>query len=142
MFEELVSFILAIVVVKIIVDRLSVSKQLPPGPFPLPIIGNAHQLSADSRHVDFTAMEKQYGRLFRLYLGSQLAIVVSGQAVIKEVLVTKSAEFAGRPSAYTMDVYSHGGRAIACADYSTEWRLHPCPQNAHYWRAKAGVNYH
>jgi len=68
-------------------------------------------------------MEKQYGHVFRLYLGSQLVVVVSGANAVKEVLITKSAEFAGRPNVYTAEVYSQG-KAIALADYSPEWRLH------------------
>ena len=124
MFEELVWFILAIIVVTMIVNRFSATRQLPPGPFPLPFIGNAHKLAADSPYLALMAMEKQYGRVFRLYLGSQLAIAVSGANAVKEVLVTKSAEFAGRPKVNTLDVYSRKGKAIAFADYSPEWRLH------------------
>ena len=67
-----------------------------------------HKLAADSRHVDLMATEKQYGHVFRLYLGSQLVIMVSGANAVKEVLVTKSAEFAGRPNFYTGEVFSQG----------------------------------
>ena len=67
-------------------------------------------------------MEKQYGKVFRLYLGSQLVIMVSGGNAIKEVLVTKSTEFAGRPSQHTTHIFSRG-MAIILADYSPEWRL-------------------
>jgi len=123
MFEELAWFVLAIILVTVVVNRFSVSKNLPPGPFPFPIIGNAHKLAADSRHVDLMAMEKQYGHVFRLYLGSQLVVVVSGANAVKEALVTRSAEFAGRPKVYTGEVYSQG-KAIALADYSRQWRLH------------------
>ena len=123
MYEELAWFLLAVILVTIIVNRFSATRQLPPGPFPLPIIGNLHKLAADSRYVDLMAMEKQYGRVFRLYLGSQLAIIVSGAEAVKEVLVTRSADFAGRPSMYTMEVYSQG-KAVVLVDYSRQWRLH------------------
>ena len=50
-------------------------------------------------------------------------VVASGASAIKEVLVTKSAEFAGRPSLYSSEIYA-GGKAIGFVDYSSEWRLH------------------
>ena len=123
MFEELAWFILAVIIVKLVVDHFTTTTNLPPGPFPLPIIGNAHKLAADSRHVDLTELENQYGKVFRLYLGSQLVVVVSGGDALKEVLITKSADFAGRPNLLTSQVATKG-KAIAMADYSPEWRLH------------------
>ena len=123
MFEELAWFLFAVIIVTVLVNRFSTATNLPPGPFPLPIIGNVHKLAADSRHVDLMAMEKEYGHVFRLYLGRQLVIVVSGQNAVRDVLVTKSAEFAGRPTFYTSEVYSQG-IAIGFADYSLQWRLH------------------
>ena len=123
MVEELAWLALAIILVTFIVNRFSVAKNLPPGPIPLPIIGNVLKIASDSRHVDLMAMEKQYGHVYRLYLGSQLVVIVSGAQAVKEVLVTKSAEFAGRPQVYTGEVYSQG-KAIGMADYSPQWRLH------------------
>ena len=89
MFEELAWFLLAIFLVTFVVNRFSAAKSLPPGPFPLPIIGNATKLAAHTRHLDLMAMEKQYGHVFRLYLGSRLVIIVSGQKAIKEALVVR-----------------------------------------------------
>ena len=123
MFEEFAWYLLAVILAIFVVNRLTETRNLPPGPFPLPIIGNAHKLAAETRHLDLMAMEKIYGHVFRLYLGSQLVVVVSGQDAIKEVLVRKSAEFAGRPRFYTAEVYSQG-QAIGFADYSNQWRLH------------------
>lgn len=123
MFEEPAWFILVIIVITVIANRFSATKHLPPGPFHLPIIRNVHQMTSESRHVDLTAIEKQYGPVIRLYLGSQLVIVVSGQTTIKEVLVTKSAEFAWRPNIFTLILYSDNGITIGSADYSPKWRL-------------------
>ena len=114
---------MVIIVITVIANRFSATKHLPPGPFHLPIIRNVHQMTSESRHVDLTATEKQYGPVIRLYLGSQLVIVVSGQTTIKEVLVTKSAEFAGRPNIFTSILYSDNGITIGSADYSPKWRL-------------------
>ncbi|KAL9961432.1 hypothetical protein ACROYT_G030370, partial [Oculina patagonica] len=43
---------------------------------------------------------------------------------LKEALVAKSAEFAGRPNLYSAAHYSHNGKAVAFADYSPKWKLH------------------
>ena len=123
MFEELSWLILAIILVTLVINHFHGTRNLPPGPFPFPIIGNAHKLAADSRHLDLMKLEKHYGKVFRLYLGSKLVVVASGGNAIKEVLVTKSAEFAGRPSLYSSDVFAEG-KAIGFVDYSPEWRLH------------------
>ena len=123
MIEELLWLILAVILVTLVINRFTANRNLPPGPFPFPIIGNAHKLAADSRHLDLMELEKQYGKVFRLYLGSKLVVVASGASAIKEVLVTKSAEFAGRPSLYSSEVYAQG-KAITFVDYSSEWRLH------------------
>ena len=123
MIEQLLWFVLVVILVSVTVNYFIATKHLPPGPFPLPIIGNAHKLAANSRHVDLMQLEKQYGKVFRLYLGSQLVVVVGGGDAIQEVLVTRSSNFAGRPSIHSSEVYSKG-RAIGFADYSSEWRLH------------------
>ena len=93
--------------------------RLPPGPFALPIFGNAYLMACPSKYLSFTEMEKDYGQVFRIYLGTQLAVVISGDA-IKEALVTKAVDFAGRPSLYSADVFSHDGKApsVAIEDYS------------------------
>ena len=124
MYEELAWFILAIIVVTMIANRFSSSKNLPPGPFPLPIIGNAHKMAGQSPYRALTAMEKDYGKVFRLYIGGKLTIIAAGAEAIKEALVTKSAEFAGRPKTNTLDVYSRNAKAIAFVDYSPQWRVH------------------
>ena len=123
MFEELAWSILAIILVTLIINHLHETRNLPPGPFRFPIIGNVYKLAGDLRHLDLMELEKQYGKVFRLYLGSKLVVVASGASAIKEVLVTKSAEFAGRPSLYSSEVYAEG-KAITFVDYSPEWRLH------------------
>ena len=123
MFEELLWATLAFILLAWAFNGYFKATSLPPGPFPLPIIGNLLKVAVDSPHIDLMKMEIQYGHVFRLYLGSQLVVIVSGEEAIKEVLVTRSSEFAGRPNVYTGEVYSQG-KAIVMTDYSPQWRLH------------------
>ncbi|MXQ94334.1 hypothetical protein E5288_WYG001198 [Bos mutus] len=72
------------------------SWKLPPGPFPLPIIGNLLQLDIKNIPKSFTRLAERYGPVFTLYLGSQRAVVVHGYKPVKEVLLDYKNEFSGR----------------------------------------------
>ncbi|XP_003226574.1 cytochrome P450 2W1 [Anolis carolinensis] len=70
---------------------------LPPGPTPLPIIGNLHLL--DFRRQDKTILKlaKKYGPVFTLYFGFQKVVVLTGYEAVKDALVNFAEEFVDRP---------------------------------------------
>ncbi|XP_078153605.1 cytochrome P450 76M5-like [Carex rostrata] len=69
---------------------------LPPGPTPLPIIGNILDLD-DQPHRSFARLAKVYGPIMSLKLGLTTTIVVSSAEVAREVLQTKDKFFSARP---------------------------------------------
>lgn len=82
---------------------------LPPGPVPLPVIGNLHQMGRDA-HVILMELAKKYGDVMRISIGSETAIVVSAIEPTLEGLVTKSVDYAGRPISYTLSLTTSGGK--------------------------------
>ncbi|XP_056617213.1 cytochrome P450 1B1 [Triplophysa dalaica] len=92
-----------------------------PGPFPWPIIGNAAQLGK-SPHFYFTRMAQKYGDVFQIKLGCRNVVVLNGDA-IKEALIKKSVDFAGRPD-FASFTFVSGGKSMAFGNYSQWWKLH------------------
>ncbi|XP_059373073.1 cytochrome P450 1B1-like [Carassius carassius] len=92
-----------------------------PGPFPWPVIGNAAQLGT-SPHFYFSRMAQKYGDVFQIKLGSRDVVVLNGDA-IKEALIKKGVDFAGRPDFASFRFVSHG-KSLAFGDYSQWWKLH------------------
>ncbi|XP_038176929.1 cytochrome P450 2C26-like isoform X1 [Arvicola amphibius] len=76
--------------------RSSKRGQLPPGPTPLPIIGNIHQIDVKNVHQAFTNFSKIYGPVFTLYFGMRPTVVLHGYEAIKEALIGHGEEFSGR----------------------------------------------
>uniref|UniRef100_A0A8C6SGT1 Cytochrome P450 n=1 Tax=Neogobius melanostomus TaxID=47308 RepID=A0A8C6SGT1_9GOBI len=87
-------------------------KNFPPGPSTLPMLGNLHNLSLDNPLRDFERLRKKYGNVYSLYLGSKPMVMLCGVQAIKEALVNKGLEFAGRP------------RTLILADYGPKWKEH------------------
>lgn len=116
----LVAVILAFKAVTIYLWRSTV--KCPPGPVPLPILGNI--LSLGNRpHLNLTQVSETYGKIFQIYLGSQRVIVVNDGKLAKEILVKQGADFAGRPYVYTGTLYSNKGKSIGFADYTPVLKL-------------------
>ncbi|XP_067277957.1 cytochrome P450 1B1 [Pseudorasbora parva] len=92
-----------------------------PGPFPWPVIGNAAQLGT-CPHVYFTRMAQKYGNVFQIKLGSRNVVVLNGDA-IKEALIKKGVDFAGRPD-FSSFRFVSGGRSMAFGNYSQWWKVH------------------
>lgn len=104
----------------IIIWRRSCQWRLP-GPFAWPIIGNAAQLG-NSPHFFFTRMAQKYGDVFQIKLGGRAVVVLNGDA-IKEALIKKSSDFAGRPD-FASFTFVSGGKSMAFGNYSQRWMLH------------------
>ncbi|KAI5617412.1 cytochrome P450 1B1 isoform 3 [Silurus asotus] len=92
-----------------------------PGPFSWPIVGNAPQMG-NYPHIYFTRMARQYGNVFQIKLGNRPVVVLNGDA-IRQALVQKGVDFAGRPDFASFRFIS-GGRSMAFGNYSEWWKVH------------------
>ncbi|KAM5237221.1 cytochrome P450 2A13-like [Ctenodactylus gundi] len=70
--------------------------KLPPGPTPLPFIGNYLQLDTKKMYHCLTKLSERYGPVFTIYLGPRRVVVLHGYDAIKEALVDQAEEFSGR----------------------------------------------
>lgn len=103
-------------------DKKRGQPPLPPGPKPLPLLGNL--LSLDSElHTYFAGLSKDYGPILTFWLGKKVGIIISSPIVAKEVLKDQDTVFANRdvPAAALESAY--GGRDIAWSPYGPEWRM-------------------
>ncbi|XP_019583895.2 cytochrome P450 2E1 isoform X2 [Rhinolophus sinicus] len=95
------------------------SWKLPPGPFPLPIIGNMFQIEISNIPKSFSKMAEQYGPVFTLHLGSFRVVVLYGYQAVREVLLQHKDDFSGRAEFFMM--HQHKDRGIIFNDGPT-WK--------------------
>ncbi|XP_032400728.1 cytochrome P450 2G1-like [Xiphophorus hellerii] len=70
--------------------------RLPPGPSPLPLIGNLLQMKKTAPFKSFLEFSKTYGPVMTVYLGWQRVVVLVGYDAVKEALVDQADDFTGR----------------------------------------------
>ncbi|XP_077870221.1 cytochrome P450 1A5-like [Saccoglossus kowalevskii] len=94
----------------------------PPGPMGYPFIGSIMDLMNDP-HLTLTRYGKKYGDVFTIKIGSQPVIVLNSLDVIKEALVKKQNDFAGRPYFYSCNLMSEGSQNITFGNFNAKWKL-------------------
>ncbi|XP_069316687.1 cytochrome P450 2C21-like isoform X2 [Eulemur rufifrons] len=72
--------------------------KLPPGPTPLPIVGNILQLNTKNISKSLSMLAKDYGSVFTVYFGMKPTVVLHGYKAVKEALIDWGEEFSGRGS--------------------------------------------
>ncbi|XP_070836475.1 cytochrome P450 2K1-like isoform X1 [Chaetodon trifascialis] len=68
----------------------------PPGPRPLPLLGNLLQLDLKRPHKTLCELSKKYGSVFTVYLGTNKVVVLAGYKTVKEALVSNAEAFGDR----------------------------------------------
>ncbi|KAK7291232.1 hypothetical protein RIF29_06201 [Crotalaria pallida] len=114
--------LLSILLLVIIHKTTRARAPLPPGPPPLPLIGNLHQLDTSSPHQCLRQLSNIYGPLMSLRLGSVPTLVVSSAKMAKQVMKTHDLKFASRPPFKGLRKLSYNGLDIGFAPYSPYWR--------------------
>uniref|UniRef100_A0A8C3R0A3 Cytochrome P450 2W1 n=2 Tax=Sylvioidea TaxID=2116661 RepID=A0A8C3R0A3_9PASS len=82
--------------------------KLPPGPTPLPIIGNLHLVDLRRQDKSLMKLAEKYGPIFTLHFGFQKVVVLTGYEVVREALVNYTEEFVDRPSIPIFDQIQNG----------------------------------
>ncbi|XP_070588589.1 cytochrome P450 2K6-like [Erythrolamprus reginae] len=93
----------------------------PPGPRPLPVIGNLHIMDLKKPYQTMLELSKQYGPVFKIQLGLQKIVVLTGYETIKEALVNKADVFAERASVPIFDDLSRGFGVVF--SHGENWRV-------------------
>ncbi|XP_063045602.1 cytochrome P450 2F5-like [Engraulis encrasicolus] len=98
-------------------------KGFPPGPRPLPLLGNLLLLNPTNPLKDLHKLAEQYGPVFSIFIGGRVAVVLDGQKAVREALVTKAGEFTGRPD-HIMISHMAEGKGVILADAGPSWKAH------------------
>uniref|UniRef100_UPI00398F8A07 cytochrome P450 2K1-like n=1 Tax=Pristiophorus japonicus TaxID=55135 RepID=UPI00398F8A07 len=81
---------------------------LPPGPAPLPVIGNLHMLDLKKPHKSLMELSEKYGTVFSIKLGPTHVVVLTGYETVKDALINHQDEFGERARIPIFEAISAG----------------------------------
>ncbi|KAG5013404.1 hypothetical protein AAZX31_09G169000 [Glycine max] len=110
-----------ILILSSVLFHLQDERTNPPGPKPLPIIGNLHMLGK-LPHRSLQALAKNYGPIMFIKLGQVPTVVVSSPETAELFLKTHDTIFASRPKTLASECMSYGSKGLAFSEYGPYWR--------------------
>ncbi|VDL78964.1 unnamed protein product [Nippostrongylus brasiliensis] len=92
-------------------------RNLPPGPLPLPLVGNTLSIDMRNPAKTFSLWHAYYGPIYTVWLPHPM-IVMASHEVLKDALIRNGPAFAGRPCGYVWSMFTknmeHGDGIILC----------------------------
>ncbi|XP_006900972.1 PREDICTED: cytochrome P450 2G1-like [Elephantulus edwardii] len=112
---------LSCLVILIAWKRTSKGGKLPPGPTPLPFLGNLLQVRTDATFQSFMKLKEKYGNVFTVYMGPRPVVILCGHEAVKEALIDQAEDFSGRGELASIDRNFQGfGVALANGE---RWKI-------------------
>ncbi|KAM4642716.1 cytochrome P450 2A6-like [Discoglossus pictus] len=87
-------------------------RNLPPGPTPLPLIGNLLQLKTGRLVESMKELNQKYGDVYTIYMGPRRVVVLCGYDAVKEALVDRGDDFGSRGVLPVIEQYTLGHSVI------------------------------
>ncbi|XP_069839958.1 cytochrome P450 2K1-like isoform X2 [Dendropsophus ebraccatus] len=81
--------------------------KMPPGPTPLPLIGNLNMVDLKKPHQSLMKLSEKYGEVFTVHFGPKKVVVLAGYKAVKEALITRAEDFGERASSPLFDLTSN-----------------------------------
>ncbi|NP_001085963.1 MGC82914 protein [Xenopus laevis] len=115
---------LALLIFALILDLVKYRRResgYPPGPSPLPFVGNVFLLDPKDIPTSLSKLRKRYGNIYSLQLFWEKAVVLNGVETIKEAFITKSEDTADR---CPIPIFEYLGfhKGFAFAKYGQSWK--------------------
>jgi cytochrome P450 len=94
--------------------------RMPPGPTPLPFIGN--KLPKSKPWIQFQEWSKIYGPIFTIWVGRRPTLVISDPKIAVELMEKRSNKYSSRPRFVVMgEIYANG--SVLVQPYGKEWSV-------------------
>ncbi|CAJ2501106.1 Uu.00g039590.m01.CDS01 [Anthostomella pinea] len=100
------------------------SQRLPPGPKPLPIIGNLRQLPKSLQWLHFYHWSKKYGPIMHLSVAGQPLIILSTNQAAQDLLGRRSAQYSDRSRMVMAGELVTKNMHMLIRPYDAAYRLH------------------
>ncbi|KAL3649487.1 hypothetical protein CASFOL_005890 [Castilleja foliolosa] len=117
----LISLILIFITILTSKSKARKSKNLPPGPFQYPIIGNILALGPKP-HRSLTKLSRKYGPIMSLKLGNITAIVMSSPETAKSVFTKNDLIFSSRKAPSVTQAFGNRELSMVWMPVGSQWR--------------------
>ncbi|KAK4771394.1 hypothetical protein SAY87_031926 [Trapa incisa] len=121
---------------RVLVYVANKSCKLPPGPRPLPVIGNLLELGSHP-HISLAKLARVHGPIMSLKLGCMTTIVVSSAPLARDILQTYDSVLSNRIIPDTTLTCRFDELGITFVPVSPIWRNHRRISNLHLFTRKA-----
>ncbi|XP_011800503.1 PREDICTED: cytochrome P450 2D17-like isoform X2 [Colobus angolensis palliatus] len=116
--DALVPLAMTVAIFLLLVDlmhrRQRWAARYPPGPLPLPGLGNLLHVDLKNTPYCFDQLRRRFGDVFSLQLAWTPVVVLNGLAAVREALVTYGEDTADRPPVPIYQVLGIGPRSQGC----------------------------
>ncbi|KAL6157007.1 hypothetical protein ACJQWK_06731 [Exserohilum turcicum] len=96
---------------------------MPPGPTPLPFLGNKLQLPKSRPWLQFQEWAKTYGPIFTIWIGRRPTIVISDPNIAVDLMEKRSAKYSSRPRMVAMGEILWDNASILVQPYGKAWSV-------------------
>ncbi|KAG1845248.1 cytochrome P450 [Suillus tomentosus] len=121
----LIAFVSFVVVQSLQKKRDTKKHPLPPGPPPLPFVGNVIGIDPDHPWLAYSRWATEYGEIVYTRLFSQDIVIINSERVAHDLLDRRSHNYSTRPPGlvHILDFFGHD-YSTTFLPYSDKWRLH------------------
>ncbi|CAN6166165.1 unnamed protein product [Urochloa humidicola] len=106
-------------VFQLLADR---RRRLPPGPTPLPLIGNLLDVASELPHRSLARLAGRHGPLMTVRLGALVAVVASSPSAARAVLQTHNGSLTGRTPPDAWLALGHAANSVFVLPPGRRWR--------------------
>lgn len=97
--------------------------RLPPGPTPLPFIGNKLDIPQSKPWIQFAEWSKKYGPIYTLWIGRKPTLIISDPNVAVDLMEKRSPKYSSRPRMVVMGEVYNGNASILTQPYGKSWSI-------------------
>lgn len=116
------SLLVAIPAVTLLYDLVTWLR-MPPGPTPLPFIGNKLQLPKSKPWIQFQEWSRKYGPIYTIWIGRRPTVIISDPVVATDLLESRSSKYSSRPRMVAMGELLWDNASILVQPYGKEWSV-------------------